>query len=125
MRPRLNLLRGMAFCICAAVVLSLLMNDDPDVRTMAPFICLFAVTMAAFLWGRITAILGAIGAGVTFCYFLFPPLGSIRVANPHQRVAIVTFLLLAILAVRLAPPAVLVESSYSRARKRNTQPKKR
>lgn len=95
------------------------MNDDSDVRLVAPFICLFAVTMAAFFWGRITAFLGAVGASVTFCFLLFPPLGSIRVADPNQRVAIIAFLLLAVFAVHLAPPGLLVEGGYSQIRKSN------
>jgi K+-sensing histidine kinase KdpD len=59
------------------------MNDDSDVQLVAPFIFLFAVTMTAFFWGRVTAFLGAIGACLTFCFLLFPPLGSIRSGKPY------------------------------------------
>lgn len=117
LRNKLKMLLGIGFCVCAAIVLSLLMNDNSDVQLVAPFICLFAVTMAAFFSGRVAAFLGAIGACVTFCFLLFPPVGSIRVANPIQRIAIMTFMLLAALAVRLAPPAALIEGNDSHMRR--------
>lgn len=92
------------------------MNDDADVRLAAPFLCLFVVIMTAFLWGRLEAILGGAAANVTFCIFLFPPVGSLRLSDPKERVAAIAFQLIAIGAAFLAPAKLTVEGSYLRGR---------
>ena len=106
---KIKSLGGVAFCVFAAIALSLVMNDDSDLRLAAPVICLFVVALAAFMWGRVAAILGAVGASVTFCLLLFPPLGSFRVSSPTQRVALAAFQLAAIAAAFLAPPDMVVQ----------------
>jgi uncharacterized protein DUF4118 len=102
----LKYLGGIAFCVGSAIFLSVLMNDDADIRLAAPFICIFVVVLAAFLWGRLAAILGAVAADVTFCFVLFPPLGSIRVNDPVERKMLVAFQVVAICLSFLAPPDV-------------------
>lgn len=91
MRIKLESLVGVAFCAGAAIVLSLLLNDDPEVSLIAPLMCLFVVTMTAFFWGRVVAIFGAVASNLTFCFYLFPPRWSIRVSNPDQRIAVIVF----------------------------------
>ncbi len=72
---------GLGFCVCAAVLLSLIFNDDSEVRLGAPLVCLFVVIVTSFLWGRGAAILGGAAASLTFAVLLFPPLGRLRVSD--------------------------------------------
>ena len=96
--------RGIALCSCAAVFLSLVLNDDDDIRLAAPLICQFVVIATSFVWGRLTAPLGGAAASLTFSVLLFPPLGSIRVSDPGERTVLVVFQLSAIgLAFLFAP----------------------
>ena len=86
--PRGVLLRtkyivGVAFCTCAAALLSIAFKSDPEVRLGAPSVCLLAIIMASFLWGRLAGILGGAAATVTFSLLLFPPVGSLRVNDPQ------------------------------------------
>lgn len=105
---------GVAFCAGAAILLSLLFNDDAEVSLIAPFVCLFVVTMTAFFWGGVVAIIGAVAANLTFCLYLFPPRWSIKVSDPDQRIAVVVFQLLAVAAVFLTPSNPGIEGSYPR-----------
>ena len=123
MRFTLKSAGGIVFCVGAAIVLSFVMNDDSEGRLAAPFICLFAVLMTAFLCGRLAAILGATGANLTFCLLLFPPLGSIRVSNPNQRVAVIAFQILALGAAFLAPPSLVVQGDVTRTWKGKSRPR--
>jgi K+-sensing histidine kinase KdpD len=109
---------GIGFCVCAAVFLTFSMNQDEDVRLAAPFICLFIVSMTAFLCGRLEAILGSAGASLTFWLFLFPPLGSFHVANPEERIVLATFQLAAIGIAFTAPRRRAAQESYFRALRR-------
>lgn len=123
MRIKLESLVGIAFCAGAAIVLSLLLNDDAEVSLIAPFMCLFVVTMTAFFWGRIVATFGAVAANLTFCFYLFPPRWSIKVSNPEQRIAVIVFQVLAVAAVFLAPSSPVIEESYPRRVRRNSSRK--
>jgi K+-sensing histidine kinase KdpD len=98
---------GVVFCVSTAAWLSLVMNDDADLRLAAPLICLFAVLLAAFVWGRAAGILGAVGASVVFAIYLFPPIGNFRVNSPDERVIIFTFVVIAVAATFLAPPTLI------------------
>jgi K+-sensing histidine kinase KdpD len=106
---------GIVFCICAAVVLSLVMRD-PDTRLAAPVLCTFAVMASSFLWGRAAAILGAAAATVTFDLFLFPPIGSIRVSDPVERLALALLAWSAVVAFLMTPQA---PTQASRSKRRN------
>lgn len=119
MRLNAKSLIGIGSCICAAVLLILSMNQDEDVRLAAPFICLFIVSMTAFLCGRLEAILGSAGASVTFWLFLFPPIGSLRVTNGEERIVLAIFQLAAIGIACMAPCGLVAEESYFRALKRS------
>ena len=108
-------LRGIVFCIVAAGVLSFVMRD-PDTRLAAPILCMFAVMASSFLWGRAAAILGAAAATLTFDLFLFPPIGSIRVSDPVERLALALLALSAVVASLMTPPNPAEASRESRRR---------
>ena len=93
---------GIGFCLCAAVMLSLIMRDA-DSRVAAPLLCTFAVMAASFLWGRAAAIFGGICATLIFEFFLFPPIGSFRVSDPAERLALALLAWIAVIAALLSP----------------------
>ena len=99
---RIKTLAGSIFCLCAALLLSLIMRN-PDIRLAAPLVCIAAVITTAFLLGRAAAILGAAAAVVTFDLLLFPPVGCIRVSEPAEGLALVVLAWSAI-AVGLVTP---------------------
>jgi K+-sensing histidine kinase KdpD len=100
----LKSLPGIGFCLCAAVLLSLVLNNDEDVRLVAPLMCLFIVIATSLYWGRMAAILGGSVASLTFSIFFFPPLGSIRVSDPADRTTLILFELSVIGVSFLSPP---------------------
>ena len=106
---------GIVFCIGAAAVLSLVMRD-PDTRLAAPILCTFAIMATSFLWGRAAAILGAAAATLTFDLFLFPPLGSIRVSDPVERLALALLAWSAVVAALMTPPNPAEASREARSR---------
>ena len=82
---------GIVLCFCVAMLLSLLLHNDEDIRLVAPLICLFAVIASSSWWGRTAAILGGIAATLTFSTCLFPPFGSIQVSDPGERTILIVF----------------------------------
>jgi K+-sensing histidine kinase KdpD len=59
---------------------------------------------SSFLWGRAAAIFGAAAATLTFDLFLFPPIGSIRVSDPVERLALALLAWSAVVASLMTPP---------------------
>jgi K+-sensing histidine kinase KdpD len=106
-------LAGVVFCVASAILLTLALNDEADFRLEAPLICLFAVLATAFLWGRRAAIFGSLAANLTFCIFLFPPVGSLQINDPLERIAAIAFQLSATCVAFLAPPNQVIETSHS------------
>jgi hypothetical protein len=115
---------GIAFCVCSAVLLSFLLNDDPEIRLVAPLINLFVVIATSFLWGRMAAIVGGSAASLTFAALLFPPLGSIRVSDPSERTTLILFQLFAIGLSFLSPPSLPMDrfTPNTRSSPRNRPP---
>ena len=103
MRTKVKLITGIVVCCCAAILLSWVMKD-PDTRLAAPLLCIFVVFLVAFRWGRAAAILGAAAANLIFAMFLFPPVGSIRISELDERMALVVLQSSAVFAALLIGP---------------------
>jgi len=69
----------------------------------APMICLQAVIVAALFWGRVPGFVGALAAGLTFAIWLFPPIGSLAIQNPADRIILLLFQLAGLGVVFLSP----------------------
>jgi K+-sensing histidine kinase KdpD len=96
----------MAACVACsgvALLLCVLMNDGWEFRVAAPMLCLQAVIVVSLLWGRMAGLSGAIGAGITFAIWLFPPLGRLAIRTPEDRVILCLFQLMALAIVLLSP----------------------
>jgi K+-sensing histidine kinase KdpD len=115
MRKRQKSLSGMVFCISAATILSLILRD-PDTRLAAPILCTLAVMASSFLWGRAAAILGAAAATLIFDLFLFPPIGSMRVSDPVEGLALALLAWSAVVASLMTPPDPAEASREARRR---------
>jgi K+-sensing histidine kinase KdpD len=103
MRTNLKLLFGIAACVGTAVLLTIFLKDGEDVRPAAPAICLQAVIFASVYWGRLSGIIGSITASLTFDIFLFPPIGSMAIHDPIERVMLTLFQLAALGVFFISP----------------------
>lgn len=103
MGTNLRVLVGIAFCAAAALILSFIMGDAES-RLAAPIVCTFPVIAASFRWGRAAAILGGLAASLIFELFLFPPIGSLYVNDPAERLALVLLACCAVVASLMSPP---------------------
>src|SRR6476660_2301613 len=64
-------------------------------------VTLFVASMGDLL----VAVAGSIAATLSFNYFFLPPLGTMTIADPHNWVALVSFLIVSIVASRLSATA--------------------
>ena len=84
-------------------MLCALMNNGWEFRVAAPMLCLQAVIVVSLFWGRIPGIVGAVSAGTIFYIWLFPPVGTLIIENPSDRVILLLFQLAGLGIVFLSP----------------------
>lgn len=95
---------GTVVCAATAFSLTLFLRDGATIRLAAPAICIQVVIITALFWGRMSALIGAIIAGMTFALFLYPPYGHLWIHDPAERVMLTVFEIAALCVVRLTPP---------------------
>jgi K+-sensing histidine kinase KdpD len=104
LRIALKSLLGIGLCTGTAVLLSIFLNDSSaDIRLAAPAICLQAVIVTSLCWGRLPGLIGAVTASLTFAIWLFPPIGSIAVHDPTDRIMLILFQVSALGVVWMSP----------------------
>jgi K+-sensing histidine kinase KdpD len=103
MRTSLKSIFGIAACAGTAVLLTVFLKDGEDIRPAAPAICLQAVIFTSVYWGRLSGIIGSITASLTFAIFLFPPIGSMAIHDPTERVMLTLFQLAALVVFFISP----------------------
>jgi two-component system sensor histidine kinase KdpD len=74
----------------------------PVNATTVGFAYLLFVLVIATVWGFAEASLASIGATLTFNYFFFPPVGTFTIDEPHNWVALFSFLTTSLIASRLS-----------------------
>jgi K+-sensing histidine kinase KdpD len=94
---------GVVLCTFIAALLSVLLTDGPETRLAAPAICLQGVIVTSLFCGRLAGLIGSATAGLTFALWLFPPIGSLAISNPADRLVLTLFQLTAVLAALLSP----------------------
>ncbi|KAA6465170.1 DUF4118 domain-containing protein [Acidobacteria bacterium AB60] len=104
-RTMLKTLAGIAVCAATAFSLTVFLRDGATIRLAAPAICIQVVIIIALFWGRTSAFIGAIIAGMTFALFLYPPYGHLWIRDPAERVSLTLFELAALCVVLLSPAA--------------------
>jgi two-component system sensor histidine kinase KdpD len=73
--------------------------------TTVGFVYLLLVLVVASTWGFIEAFILSIAATVALNYFFLPPVGTFRIAETHNWVALFTFLTTSLIASRLSTKA--------------------
>ena len=71
----------------------------------AGFMYLIVVLAIATFWGFVDAFIASIAATLCYNVFFLPPIGTITIADPQNRVALFTFLATALVASRLRTEA--------------------
>jgi K+-sensing histidine kinase KdpD len=91
-----------------------------DLEDIALLVYLAPVVVAAIWWGRGVAVATALLASAASAFFFTPPLYSFRIANPHQVVDLMVFLVVAVatgnLAARLKRELVVSRARESEIR---------
>jgi len=109
---------GIALCAGTSVVLCVLLRDGEDFRLVAPAISLLAVILTSVWSGRRSALIGSIMATFTYEFLLFPPIGSLVIDDPTERMMLIAFQCFALLAAFLSPrnsrPRVMEKSRSPR-----------
>jgi K+-sensing histidine kinase KdpD len=82
---------GIGICATTAALLAFFLKDTPDIRFVAPMICLQVVTLVTVLWGRKSGLIGTLLANLIFALFLFPPRGSIVIHDSTERLMLLAF----------------------------------
>ncbi len=70
---------------------------------VAPFVFLIVLTLIARGFGTLTAFLGTLISAGIFAYFLFAPIGSLRVADPSAGQSLFWMLLCGIIISEFVP----------------------
>ena len=96
--------------LCAAVVVGLTTALVFPLRTVAPVVSLGVVYLVAVLlistvWGAWLGVLTAIASALAFNYFHIPPTGRFTIAESENWVALVVFLIVAVIGSSVAQVA--------------------
>jgi len=73
--------------------------------TTTGFVYLIAVLLIAAAWGIRESVLASVAGMLCFNFFFFPPIGTLTIADPHNWIALFSFLLTAIVASELSARA--------------------
>jgi K+-sensing histidine kinase KdpD len=100
----LRALLGLLLCFVAALVFSKLLAHSP-LGQYLPLCFVAVLVLVAARFGAIASVLGAVVAIAVFAYSLYPPLGSLRIADFGARESL-AWMLLGALAISflLFPP---------------------
>lgn len=71
----------------------------------AGFLYLLLILIVAGTWGFLEAAAQSLAASFLFNYYFFPPVGTLAIADPHNWVALFTFLFVSLFASRLSTKA--------------------
>jgi two-component system, OmpR family, sensor histidine kinase KdpD len=109
MRVKINwresTVRFLAVVALVAVIVKMYRQWLPVNPTTVALTFLLAVLIVSTFWGLRYAVLLALLATLSFNYFFLPPIGTLTVADPQNWVALLAFLITAILASELSERA--------------------
>ncbi len=71
----------------------------------AGFAYLILVLLIASTWGFVESAIAAVAATLTYNFYFFPPVGAFTIADPHNWVALFSFLTTSLVASRLSTKA--------------------
>jgi K+-sensing histidine kinase KdpD len=106
----LRTLTGLFLSLAAAFILAGLFAHS-NFRLLVPFGFVFVLIVLAARFGLIVSVLGSLLAAIVFAHRLYPPLGSIHVAQAAARESLGWMILAAVaLSYLLFPPRARSES---------------
>jgi two-component system sensor histidine kinase KdpD len=73
--------------------------------TTTGFVYLIAVLLVAAAWGIVESVVASVAGMLCFNFFFFPPVGTLTITDPHNWIALFSFLLTAIVASELSARA--------------------
>jgi len=91
-----------ALCGMFALTLSVWVRSYPTENSV-PALFLLGLVLVTYCSGRITGLLTALLGELIFATFLFPPYGSLAIANAEDQVALVSFVIASLVVVRVSP----------------------
>src|SRR3954454_6405036 len=97
--------RSLIALLAVGVVTFVSRRFVPDSPTTVGFMYLLAVLLVASTWGFIEAAVAAVAGALCFNYFFFPPVGTLTIADPLNWVALLSFLMTALITSRLSAKA--------------------
>ena len=104
--PVLN--RVLQFAAAFAIVIAITLfyrKVLPVNPTTVALTFLLAILAVSTLWGMAVSVAMSLAAMLSFNYFFLPPVGTFTIADPQNWVALIAFLVVAILASRLSTSA--------------------
>ena len=104
MSRTLKVIAGTAVCTFTAIALAVTLQDAGELRMAAMAVCFIAVIATAILAGRLAASLGALFSAIVFAVWLFPPIGSVTISEPHGLKGVIVFLLVSVTIASIAKP---------------------
>jgi two-component system, OmpR family, sensor histidine kinase KdpD len=102
---RESVVRFIAVVALVAIIVKLYRHWIPANQTTVALTFLLAVLIVSTFWGLRYAVLLAVLATISFNYFFLPPVGTLTIAEPQNWVALLAFLITAILASQLSERA--------------------
>jgi two-component system sensor histidine kinase KdpD len=97
-----RLLKTLAAMAIIAAITFLFFRLLPVNNTTVALVFVLAILAIATAWGLTEAILASILAMLCFNFFFLPPVGTLTIADPQNWVALLTFLITAIVASQLS-----------------------
>ncbi|MGH9631350.1 MAG: DUF4118 domain-containing protein, partial [Bryobacteraceae bacterium] len=95
----------LVFTIILLIVVTFVCRTLPVNATTVGFAYLIVVLTIASTWGLREAIVASVGGMLLFNFFFLPPFGTLTIADPENRVALLAFLATAIVASQLSARA--------------------
>ena len=81
---RINTVIGVCLCAALAVFAVILFSANPH-KTWLPILFIAVLLVAALRFGAVSGLFGGVAAALIFAYFLFAPVGSLRVEGQEAR----------------------------------------
>src|SRR5271170_6929558 len=109
---------GFAVSLAIVAVITVFFRHARDVnQTTIALTFLLAILAVSAVWGMAVSVFMSVVAVLAFNYYFLPPIGTFTIADPQNWVALLAFLISAILASRLSERARREAMNATRRRK--------
>jgi K+-sensing histidine kinase KdpD len=81
---RINTVIGVSLCATLATFAAILFSANPH-KNWLPILFIAVLLVAALRFGAVSGLFGGVAAALIFAYFLFAPVGSLRIERQDAR----------------------------------------